>query len=90
MEGFIVETRPIASGGNIKATLTVSIPTDCGPITIHQAKLIQKPGEAPWVALPRGSYAKDGVTHWVNHIELPWQLRRALLDRAVKALEAMR
>jgi DNA-binding cell septation regulator SpoVG len=67
----VLEIRPLEGAGNLTAFATVRL----GAVVIHSCRVIQQPGQRPWVSLPQ-QQAKDGKYYPVVVIE-----RRELLEQ---------
>jgi DNA-binding cell septation regulator SpoVG len=64
----VLEIRPIEGKGNLKAFVSVEI---AKKFKIHSCRVVQQPGQAPWVSTPQESYtAKDGSTKYKPLVEL--------------------
>jgi DNA-binding cell septation regulator SpoVG len=78
----VIEVRRIEGHGNLRAFAKVRL----GPVVIHGCRVIQQPGQRPWVALPQVPARKkaDGTgSGWFPVIEIT---RRVLLDQVRDAV----
>ena len=78
--------RSIENAGNLKAFAVVEI---SGKIKIADVKVVQQPGQHPWVAMPSKSYEVNGQRRWSSTIEildetLKEEITRAVLDEYSK------
>ena len=66
----------LQGSGSLKAFASVSI---SNKITIHNCRIIQRPGQRAWVSMPlRESHSKDGQHQFFPIIEVPKSLRAAI------------
>jgi hypothetical protein len=78
----VLEVRRIENAGNLKASAKIKV----GCILLHGLKVIQQPGQKPWVALPQqAARAKaDGSgSSWFPVVEIT---NRGVLDRIREAV----
>lgn len=76
----VIAIRPVPNG-NLRAFVSVRV----GDITIHDCRIVQQPGQRPWVSLPQQEYTtRDGERKFSTVIELTEPLRREV-SRAVLA-----
>jgi DNA-binding cell septation regulator SpoVG len=78
----VVKIRPIQGKGNLKGFASVQI---AGKVTIHSCRIVQQPGQAPWVSLPQEEYTdREGKKRYSPMVEIPdeWKepLSHAVLD----------
>ncbi len=79
----VEKITPIAGSGNLKAFASVSISKI---IKIHDCRIIQRPGQRPWVSMPlRESHGKDGQHKFFPVIEVPKSLRAAISSAVLAA-----
>jgi len=68
----VVAIKPLAKAGNLKAFVSVRF----GEVIVHDLKIVQQPGQQPWVSLPQREYEKDGQKKYAAIVELTEPLRR--------------
>ena len=74
-----LSVRPVSTPGNLRALADITI----GPLVIHSCRVIQQPGQRPWVAMPQ-TQAADG--RWYPVIRTDDDtLRAAVRDRVLAA-----
>jgi Signal peptidase, peptidase S26 len=72
------------NAGNVRAFVSVRI----GDVSILGCKIVQQPGQRPWVAMPdRQWVADDGTTRWSPVIKLSNPLKRRLDDAVLAVWE---
>ena len=72
---------PVPKGGNLKAYATVR----AGPWTIHGIRVVQQPGQRPWVSLPQAEGKPDssGKRTWWPVIECADKALKQAIETAV-------
>lgn len=71
--------------GNIKAFCTLRI----GGVTIRECKIVQQPGQNPWLAMPDRQWTgDDGKTRYFHLVELSDGLKGKVQDAAIAAWAA--
>jgi DNA-binding cell septation regulator SpoVG len=68
----VLAIKPLAKGGNLKAFASVRL----GGVVIHDCRVIQQPGQRPWVSLPQREYEQDGQKKYSVIVELNESLKR--------------
>ena len=87
MDIEISDVRLITSGSTVKAFPTVR----AGRWTIRDCKIVQQPGQQPWLALPSREYtAPDSSKRWSNIVELARDDKQRLSDAVIRLWEAGR
>lgn len=74
----VIECKPIAGAGNLKATATVQIGTS---IVIRGVRIVQQPGQRPWVSMP----AQKNGEKWFTVIEITKPALKEAIASAVLA-----
>ena len=75
----VIKVTPTPEPGNLRALADVQI----GPLVIHSCRVIQQPGQRPWVAMPQ-TQAPDG--RWYPVIRTDDDaLRQNVRDRVLAA-----
>ena len=75
----VIKVTPVRTPGNLRALADICI----GPLVIHSCRVIQQPGQRPWVAMPQ-TQAADG--RWYPVIRTDDDtLRAAVRDRVLAA-----
>ena len=70
---------PVNSSGALRGFASVDVG---GKMKVHDCRIVKNGNQAAWVALPQGSYEKDGKRRWYPIIELPDAVKDAI-QRAV-------
>jgi DNA-binding cell septation regulator SpoVG len=77
----VLDVRRVDNLGNVRAYVTIRI----GGVTIHGAKIVQKPNQRPWLAMPDRQWTgADGKQHYSALVELSPSLK-ARVSEAVLA-----
>ena len=76
----VLEWRPIRQG-NLRGLFTVQI----GPLEIRKIRLVQQPGQAPWVSPPQEAFERGGRRQWTTLVVWPPEWGKAILDAALEA-----
>ena len=79
----VVAIKPLTKAGNLKAFASVRL----GGVTIHDCRIVQQPGQRPWVSLPQREYEKDGQKKYSAIIELTEPLKREVCRMVLAAWE---
>ena len=75
----VLKVTPVGTPGNLRALADITI----GPLVIHSCRVIQQPGQRPWVAMPQ-TQAADG--RWYPVIRTDDDaLRQNVRDRVLAA-----
>ena len=75
----VLRVTPVLSSGNIRALVDINL----GPLLIHSCRVIQPPGEQPWVAMPQTQAADS---RWYPVIQIhDDNLRQAIRERVLAA-----
>ncbi len=80
----VLKVTPIPNGGNLKAYAAVQV----GLWTIHGVRIVQQPGQRPWVSLPQTEGKPDsrGKRTWWPVVECEDKaLQRAIEAAVLKA-----
>lgn len=72
--------------GNLRAFVEVQV----GEIIIRDCRVVQQPGQNPWVSMPARSYEKDGKTQWISLVEMPRELKAKVEQVVLEALRDVR
>lgn len=73
----VLDVRRVENVGNVRAYLSLRI----GGVTIHGCKVVQQPGQRPWLAMPDRQWtAPDGKVRYTTVIELTNSLKRLVSD----------
>lgn len=75
--------------GQLKAFADITLLTPFGEITLRGFRIVQKPGQSPWVAYPATAYQKDGKTHFKNLIDAPQGTQRRLAQAILAEFERL-
>jgi len=79
----VKEIKPI-NKGNLKGLAIV----DIDGIIIHDLRIVQQPGQKPWISPPQKSWTDDqGKTHYLPLIEFSKELKNQISDTVLKAWE---
>jgi DNA-binding cell septation regulator SpoVG len=75
--------RLVENAGALKAYLSVKI----GSLTIHKFRVIQQPGQAPWVSVPQETWTdpQTGERRFTNLLESPCEWRQPLTNTVLAA-----
>lgn len=79
----IIALRPLPNGGSLKAFASVRL----GGVTIHDCRVVQQPGQRPWVSLPQREYETDGQKKYSAVVELSEPLKREVSRLVLAAWE---
>jgi DNA-binding cell septation regulator SpoVG len=79
----IVALKPL-DRGNLKAFASVRL----GGVVVHDLRVVQQPGQRPWVSLPQREYEKDGQKKFTPIVELTEPLKREVSRLVLAAWEA--
>ena len=71
----VVRINPLSTSGSLQATASVRIG---GALTLHDFRVIQQPGQEPWVSVPQREYSKNGERRWTPIVELKDGLMEAV------------
>ena len=75
----VIKVTPVRTPGNLRAFADIII----GPLVIHSCRVIQQPGQRPWVAMPQ---TQDAAGRWYPVIRTDDDnLRQAVRDRVLAA-----
>jgi len=78
----VLAIKPLDSG-NIKALVDVRL---FGQITIREVKIIQQPGQSPWVSPPDKEFTgRDGQKKYVKIIEIADALKQEVSQVVINA-----
>jgi DNA-binding cell septation regulator SpoVG len=67
----VVTFKPVQTASTVKAYASVRL----GGVIIHDFKVIQQPGQKPWVASPQREYTVNGKRHYAAIVELSEALK---------------
>ena len=71
----VLAIKPLTNTGNLRAFVSVRV----GEITIHNCRIVQQPGQRPWVSLPQREYSTpDGQRKFAPLVELSESLKRGI------------
>jgi DNA-binding cell septation regulator SpoVG len=73
--------------GTLKAFADVTFPSALGELTLRGFRVLQKEGEAPWVAFPSASYTKDGKVINSQLMQVSGSLKKHLCDAVLAGYE---
>lgn len=76
----VLAIKPLQTAGNLRAFASIRI----AGITVHDCRVVQQPGQRPWVSLPQREYVKDGQKKYSAIVELSDSLKREA-ERAILA-----
>jgi DNA-binding cell septation regulator SpoVG len=81
----ILRLAPVESAGNIRAFADLQI----GPLVVYGAKIVQQPGQQPWVAMPDRPWTDDaGQQRWSRVVDIvDKSLRRCITETVLAAWE---
>lgn len=69
----VTELKPMEKPGNIRAFATVVV---ADALTIHGVKVVQQPGQTPWVSLPQ----QQSGNKWYPLMQANKQLNEIITD----------
>lgn len=73
----VLDIRHVQKPGNVQAFVSVRL----GGVTVHGAKIVQQPGQRPWLAMPDKQWAgDDGKPRYTAVIELSPALKKRVAD----------
>ena len=74
--------KPISGAGNLQAFANIII---ADKLRISDVRVIQQPGQKPWVSMPSRAYEKDGQRKWASIVELIDETLKKTVSDAVLA-----
>lgn len=74
----------VVDQGNLRSLADVQL----GPLVIRKVRLIQQPGQAPWVSPPQDSWTDaQGQRRFTTLVKWPPEWGQAILDAVLLSLE---
>jgi DNA-binding cell septation regulator SpoVG len=81
----VLKVKPLDNGGNLRAFASVRI----GAVVIHSVRIVQQPGQKPWVSMPQTKSGDPPKYYPIVEIESDG-LRNRVRDAVLEAWEAGR
>jgi DNA-binding cell septation regulator SpoVG len=79
----VISVAPVANAGTIRAFVAVEVGRS---LTVKDLKVIQQPGQRPWVAMPSREYVgADGKRRYAPVIEVRDELKAAIESAVLDA-----
>ena len=73
----VIEVRRVDNLSNVRAFVSLRI----GGVTVHGAKIVQQPGQRPWLAMPDQKWTSaDGKQRYSALVELSPSLKARVSD----------
>jgi hypothetical protein len=81
----ILDLRRVENAGNVRTFVSLRI----GGVTLRGCKIVQQPGQRPWLAMPDRQWtAADGKVKYSAIVELTATLKQRVGEVALAAWEA--
>jgi hypothetical protein len=78
--GIRICLRRLSARPPLVALADVTLKYTEGEVTIRRCAVFDKTGQAPWATLPRITFEKHGKRTYVPAIDLPWDLKKRVLE----------
>lgn len=82
----VLHLRLLDGSGNLRAFADIQ----AGSLKIYNCRVVQQPGQRPWVAPPQREYMVDGQKRYAPIVEWNRELGTLITDAVIEAFERER